>query len=177
MKSMEQQIRNALAALEKEPGRAWGNAGCPGEETLVLFAEGVLAPDERTSVCRHLNTCTRCREIFALDASAAYPGEEEKTAAEVDPVLLRRAKDLLDPVTRVDVFDLVLSRVRDGLKVVHSGMKLLSPQGNRLTVAAVRTVSSEPVPSDSVRAEKPLDRYAAEVEVAPSNGDSWDSRE
>jgi len=171
MKSMEKDIRNALAALGRETGKPPGNTDCPGEETLVLLAEGNLGPAERATLHGHLDACSRCREILALDASPGTPGE-----AEAAPSLVLRARALLGPVPQTDLFDLVLIRVRDGLKVAHSGLRLLSPHGNRLAPSPVRTEGGAPGSPDSVRAEKALKRYAAEVEVTPGDIDSWNIR-
>jgi len=173
---LEELVRTVSSAIEKEMRETRVPGRCPAEDALVLFTEGALPLDERTALSAHLAGCSRCREILALDTSAGTE-DAAPVPAGVLADLVYRAKNLLDPAASGDVFDLVLSRVRDGLKVVHSGLRLLAPQGSRLALAAaVRTAGGSAGSSEPVRVEKPLIRYAAEVEVAPAHPDGWNIR-
>jgi anti-sigma factor RsiW len=50
------------------------NVGCPPEQKIAAFVDGVLPPDERTALQHHVDTCASCFDLIAtlstLDAQA-----------------------------------------------------------------------------------------------------------
>jgi anti-sigma factor RsiW len=73
------------------------NVGCPPEREIAAFVDGVLPPDERAAVQRHVDTCASC---FDLIATLSRLDEQELPNVEPD---LQRAV-LHRPVQRPSLF-------------------------------------------------------------------------
>jgi anti-sigma factor RsiW len=54
---------------------------CPGEEAIVAFMQGTIAPTERSRIEEHLDTCPACTALLA-GLGQAFGGERSLVAAE-----------------------------------------------------------------------------------------------
>jgi len=173
MTPFEKELRAALARPGEQAAAGARRGTCPGEETWVLFVQGGLAPGERRSLREHLSLCSRCREILALDAWAETPGFQGAPPEGANPALRGKALGLLDPAAS---FDLVLQWVREGARVLHAGLRVRVLPDGRLAPALLRSGTRDGPAAGSVRAEKQLGGYRAEIEAVPADGERWEVR-
>ena len=56
--------------------------GCPGENELVEFVEGLLLPKARRQLEVHLDGCPMCRRVVVNLVQEIYPGSLSRDSRE-----------------------------------------------------------------------------------------------
>lgn len=133
---------------------------CPEAETLALYLEGGLSPQDRDRVTGHLAACDDCRRAVALTSSLEAP----PASSTVNEVLLQR---IITGSRRRRMTPLAVAAAA-GFLAVGIGFSLTSSSSKPADSPRV-AVEAQPAPRPTViaKAPAPTDPKPAEAPVPP----------
>lgn len=134
---------------------------CPESETLALYLEGGLSPEERARVTSHLAACDDCRRAVALTSSL----EAAPASAAVNEVLLQRVvagsrKRRITPLAVAAAAAFLAVGI--GFSLTSSSEKPATPPVAKLSPAPAVAVkppvepTPAPAPADPAPSPKPV---------------------
>ena len=146
----------------RQPGKN-AKIGCPEDESLGAYLDGVLSEVARAEIESHLAECRSCLDHFLAAETAARDGP----TLPVPPKMLARAMALMpQSKPRDNVFNLVVELVRDSLELISTSGRLVMP-----TLAA-QIRGKENIADNSVlHVESEMGEYQVAVEVERLEGD------
>lgn len=157
MDVFQQKIAAMLRGLWGKTAARGERTGCPSEEALALFLNGMLVGDEQSEIEGHLAACAYCGE----EVVAGYKSTEPGSLAPVPQRILEKAKALV--AERETLFDVAV-------RLVRGAIELISTTGRIVPLPSpVLRGEARPVEDNALQVEQKLGRFKVAVEIDVSN--------
>ncbi len=143
------------------------NNQCPDNEVIACYVDGLLSKEEKITLDRHVSTCQKCKEVFAIQEEVAKLQEKEGLSY-VPPYVIERAKNLVNEKFGLNVLEVLVEFRDEVFKAVRSTGEIIA--GLQLQPAfSLRGNQAESVKTLSIK--KVFDNVRVEIEITREQGD------
>ncbi|MBF0523352.1 MAG: zf-HC2 domain-containing protein [Candidatus Omnitrophica bacterium] len=143
---------------------------CPDDETVACYMDGLLPAKEKSSVDKHLKSCSACREAFAIHKEVA----EQLKVADLEPVpkhLVEAAKNLWSEKYGVRFLDIVVTVAQDFLERARTTGEIIKGSLKSPEFAYALRDGGEQK-TTTLRVRKIFEDIRIDIEVSRTAGDN-----